>query len=88
MGTHSCEQCGSAHLRRSRRKHFWEYAILPLFLIRPYRCQQCHKRQYGIGFHRFRREVSFTLFTLVLIAASGAFVAGTIYLLFLFLARL
>ena len=81
MSGHKCYNCGSTHLRRSRRRTFLEAAILPLFLIRPYRCSQCQTRQYGIGFHRFRRSTSRTLLAFLLLG--GLFVLVALALLFI-----
>jgi hypothetical protein len=63
-------------------------AILPLFLIRPYRCAACQKRQYGIGFHRFRRQVSSTVLALVLIAAAMATLVISFYAVMALVTRL
>ena len=80
MSGHQCQNCGITHLRRSRRRSFLELAILPLFLIRPYRCAQCQTRQYAFGFHRFRQRASRTALAFLVLA--GLF-AGIAFLLFL-----
>jgi len=58
VSSHRCRECGSAHLRRSRRRNVIEALVLPLVLVRPFRCADCNTRQYGIGFHRLRRGIS------------------------------
>src|SRR5712692_262572 len=34
-----CPYCGSSTVRRSQRQNLFEFVVLPLFLLRPYRCQ-------------------------------------------------
>ncbi len=80
MAGHLCHRCGSRHLRRSRRKNWIEHLVLPLFLIRPYRCDDCHARQYGIGFHRFRRQVTNAGLVIVVLLAALAGIASLIYI--------
>ena len=87
MAAHQCQHCGSQHLRRSRRHSFVELAILPLFLVRPYRCSECHTRQYGIGFHRFRSRASNTLLLTLLLAAALTAILGSTYVILLILLR-
>jgi len=54
---------------------------LPLFFIRPYRCQNCQRRHYGFGFRKTRREVSMALLAVVMLAAIVSLLVGTAYLL-------
>ena len=52
MATHRCPQCKSSSVHRSRRRGFFEYLVLPLMLLRPYRCWCCERRHYGYLFLR------------------------------------
>lgn len=46
MSIRQCPRCKSFSVRRSRRRGFVEF-MLPLFLMRPYRCSGCFRRHYG-----------------------------------------
>jgi hypothetical protein len=46
MSIRQCPCCRSLSVRRSRRRGFVEF-VLPLFLMRPYRCSVCFRRHYG-----------------------------------------
>ena len=48
----TCPHCQSVNVRRSRRKGFFERFLLPLLLVRPYRCQKCDLRHYNFIFSR------------------------------------
>lgn len=87
MGAHLCHQCGGTQLRRSRRRNFFEVAILPLVLVRPYRCSACHARQYAVGFHKLRRGISRTLLALLVLLGGLVALSGLIYLILLVIAR-
>jgi hypothetical protein len=50
-----CPSCGCVEVRRSAKKNFFEVALLPFLLARPFRCESCCKRFYGLA---FRRRVS------------------------------
>jgi predicted RNA-binding Zn-ribbon protein involved in translation (DUF1610 family) len=41
--TTACPQCGSAHLRRSRRRRY-EHLLAAFSRRRPYRCDDCGRR--------------------------------------------
>jgi hypothetical protein len=41
-----CRHCRSNHARRSRKRSVFERVLLPLFLLRPVRCEHCYRRQY------------------------------------------
>lgn len=47
-----CPRCFSLKVHRSRPKSLLETLILPLCLLRPYRCEKCHHRYYGSLFSR------------------------------------
>jgi ribosomal protein L37AE/L43A len=47
-----CPSCGRAEVRRSARKNFFEAALLPIFLTRPFRCENCGNRFFGLAFRR------------------------------------
>ena len=48
----TCPHCQSVNVRRSRRKGPFERILLPLLLVRPYRCQKCDLRHYNFIFSR------------------------------------
>jgi hypothetical protein len=62
--------------------------VLPLFLVRPYRCQQCKARQFGFGFHRARSRAMNTVLALVFLASVLAGLIGVGYFLLVIVARL
>jgi len=88
VAAHRCLRCGSSHLRRSHRKNAVERFLLPLLLIRPYRCQECKLRQYGFGFHRARSQAVNTFLAVVFLASVLAGLIGVGYLLLAIVARL
>ena len=45
-----CPHCGSLAVRRSARKDLFEVLVLPLLLLRPFRCEDCDRRHYGFVF--------------------------------------
>ena len=45
-----CPECHSRDVRRSVRWGFYETCVLPLILMRPYRCQKCDHRFFGLVF--------------------------------------
>ena len=47
-----CPNCFSLEVRRSRSKTFLELFVLPLVLLRPYRCEQCEHRYYNWVFSK------------------------------------
>jgi len=47
-----CPSCGCAEVRRSARKNSFEAALLPFLLTRPFRCEKCGNRFYGLAFRR------------------------------------
>jgi hypothetical protein len=42
-----CPDCGSTVAFYSRRRTFTEKYLLPLLLLRPFRCADCFRRSYG-----------------------------------------
>ncbi len=42
-----CPSCGCIEVRRSAKKNFFEAALLPFLLARPFRCENCNYRFYG-----------------------------------------
>ena len=50
-----CPSCGCVEVRRSTRRSSFEAALLPFLLTRPFRCENCGNRFYGLA---FRRRVS------------------------------
>ena len=50
-----CPSCGGVDVRRSAKKSLFEVALLPFLLARPFRCESCGNRFYGLA---FRRRVS------------------------------
>jgi hypothetical protein len=47
-----CPSCGSRDVHRCRKRTLLEVWILPLILIRPFRCMGCYQRYYGFFFSR------------------------------------
>jgi hypothetical protein len=47
-----CPCCGRAEVRYSTRKNYFEVALLPFLLARPYRCESCGNRFYGLALQR------------------------------------
>jgi hypothetical protein len=47
-----CPCCGSAEVRRSARKNFFEAALLVFLLTRPFRCENCCHRFYALVFRK------------------------------------
>ncbi len=47
-----CPSCGRVEVRRSARKNFFEAALLPFLLTRPFRCENCGNRFCGLAFRR------------------------------------
>src|ERR1035438_7300739 len=45
-----CPECRSRDVRRSVRWGLYETCVLPLILMRPYRCQKCDNRFFGLVF--------------------------------------
>ena len=51
-----CPACNSLDVRRSHRRGLFEILILPIFLLRPFRCEDCTKRHYNLIFTRALHE--------------------------------
>lgn len=51
-----CPSCKSLDVRRSHRRGLLETMILPLFLLRPFRCEDCRNRHYNLFFTRAFQE--------------------------------
>ena len=47
-----CPNCNSFEVHRSKRRSVFEWVVLPLLLLRPFRCQDCDRRHYGFAFSR------------------------------------
>ncbi len=47
-----CPCCGGAEVRYSARKNSFEVALLPFLLARPYRCESCGNRFYGLALQK------------------------------------
>lgn len=54
----SCPDCQSNEIRRSRRRGIIEMAVLPLLLLRPFRCKKCGCRFVGLFAIRVKEEES------------------------------
>jgi hypothetical protein len=59
-GPRRCTSCGSREVQRSRRRNPLEWLILPLLLLRPFRCNLCDDRHYGFFFRKRAVSVSRT----------------------------
>ena len=55
MKDRRCPSCSRADVRRSQSRNLFEVALLPFLLTRPFRCENCGVRFYGLT---FRRRVS------------------------------
>jgi DNA-directed RNA polymerase subunit RPC12/RpoP len=51
-GPRRCPFCGSSEVLRSKRRTVIEFLILPLVLLRPFRCQKCSARHIGFLFRK------------------------------------
>lgn len=51
-----CPGCGSHDVHRSQRWGVIECALLPLLLVRPYRCERCDFRYFGLVFATRAKE--------------------------------
>ncbi len=45
-----CPDCNSFRVHRSKRRGLFEWVVLPLLLLRPFRCEDCDRRHYGFVF--------------------------------------
>jgi hypothetical protein len=43
-----CPQCQSKEVHRSHRKGVVEHCLLPILLLRPFRCDMCDRRYNGL----------------------------------------
>jgi hypothetical protein len=43
-----CPSCRSFDVRRSHRRSLLEVILLPLLMVRPFRCEDCGKRHYNL----------------------------------------
>jgi len=50
-----CPICQSHNVARSMRRGALDYLVVPLLLLRPYRCLSCDNRYYGWILSRRRR---------------------------------
>jgi len=55
-GARVCPGCKSRNVRRSHRKWGVERFLLPLILLRPFRCKNCGLRYYGYRFSKRDRH--------------------------------
>lgn len=51
-----CPECHSLDVRKSSRRGVFESFILRLFLLRPYRCEICDSRYFGLFFAARTKE--------------------------------
>jgi len=61
MLTRLCPSCGSQSVSRSHRANPFERFVLPLALLRPFRCLRCDHRLYGYLFARSADNVRQTV---------------------------
>src|SRR5512146_1644510 len=53
IGPRRCPFCCSALVHSSRRTRFSERFVLPMLLVRPFRCRQCGERHHAFAFRKF-----------------------------------
>jgi predicted metal-binding protein len=53
----SCPSCDHHVAYCSRRRGFFEKYVLPVFLLRPYRCGGCFRRSYRTIFLKARKRL-------------------------------
>jgi hypothetical protein len=76
MSTRICPRCRSLSVHRSGRRGLLEGVLLPLFVLRPYRCMNCWRRYYGFIFakhHRARVQPSVVSIPVLVPVLRGAF---------------
>jgi len=49
-GMRRCHHCRSIKLKPMERSGLFEFLILPVLLLRPFRCLACRRRHYGFVF--------------------------------------
>jgi hypothetical protein len=47
-----CPNCSGTRAHWSRRKGMFEKTLLRVLAVRPYRCEDCDERYFGVGLHR------------------------------------
>jgi hypothetical protein len=47
-----CPFCGSHDVARSNRSDLFEILVLPICLLRPFRCLKCEERHYDFVYSR------------------------------------
>lgn len=52
VGPRRCPLCGGLQVLRSRRQGVFEVLLLPMVLLRPFRCRQCSTRFFGFFFRK------------------------------------
>ncbi len=58
VGHRRCPYCGSRQVLRSKRRNILEHLILPLALLRPFRCRECTARHFAFFFRKRESGVS------------------------------
>ncbi len=59
MPTRCCPICKSRNVARAMRRGALDFLVLPLLLLRPFRCLSCDNRYYGLFLskRRFSRQL-------------------------------
>ena len=47
-----CPMCYDTNVVASHRREIHDFVVLPLLLLRPFRCNECHHRFYGLFFRK------------------------------------
>jgi len=50
LASNQCPLCGGDEISLSRRREIHEFLLLPVLLLRPFRCKDCRHRYYGFVF--------------------------------------
>jgi hypothetical protein len=56
MKTFHCCDCGRKNAHLARKRSVFERLVLPLFFLRPVRCEDCFRRQYVTVFCQLPRS--------------------------------
>jgi hypothetical protein len=85
LSTFKCERCHGFQQANARRKGVLEHTVLPLFFIRPIRCEECGDRYktFGIASQRIvlRQHTVYVARWAAIVIMSASAVGGLFALL-------